>query len=137
MSTRARTPRKDQSTVGWICAIPEERAVANSILDETCENTQDQDTYDTNDCSFGLKKHNVVIASLPAGQYGTSPAATVANQMLRSYPSIKIRLMVGIGGGVPTPDFDIRLGDVVVSQPKDKFGGVVQYDRGKKNHRRK
>ncbi|KAL8995986.1 MAG: hypothetical protein Q9169_004402 [Polycauliona sp. 2 TL-2023] len=40
--------------------------------------------------------------------------------------------MVGIGGGVPTRDIDIRLGDVVISQPRDKFGGVVQYDLGKK-----
>ncbi|KAL8902504.1 MAG: hypothetical protein Q9207_004643 [Kuettlingeria erythrocarpa] len=133
MSTHARTPKRDQYTVGWICAIPEERAAANAMLDETYENTQDQDAHDTNHYSFGrVKRHNVVIASLPAGVYGTSTAATVAGQMLRSYTSIKIRLMVGIGGGVPTPEYDIRLGDVVVSQPKEKFGGVVQYDRGKK-----
>ncbi|KAL8939223.1 MAG: hypothetical protein Q9211_002836 [Gyalolechia sp. 1 TL-2023] len=133
MSTHARAPRRDQYTVGWICAIPEERAAANAMLDETYENTPDQDPYDTNHYSFGrVNKHNVVIAILPAGAYGISPAATVANQMSRSYTSIKIRLLVGIGGGVPTPDHDIRLGDVVVSQPKDRFGGVVQYDRGKK-----
>jgi nucleoside phosphorylase len=39
--------------------------------------------------------------------------------------------MVGIGGGAPTTQNDIRLGDVVVSQPKDGFGGVIQYDLGK------
>ncbi|KAI4206290.1 MAG: hypothetical protein LQ346_001186 [Caloplaca aetnensis] len=133
MSTHARSPKRDQYTVGWICAIPEERAAANAMLDEAYENTQDQDAHDTNHYSFGrVKRHNVVIASLPAGVYGTSTAATVAGQMLRSYTSIKIRLMVGIGGGVPTLECDIRLGDVVISQPKEKFGGVVQYDRGKK-----
>ena len=39
--------------------------------------------------------------------------------------------MVGIGGGVPSDDHDIRLGDVVVSQPGAGNGGVVQYDFGK------
>ncbi|RDW62503.1 hypothetical protein BP5796_10805 [Coleophoma crateriformis] len=35
-----------------------------------------------------------------------------------------------IGGGVPSKH-DIRLGDVVVSQPFGKYGGVVQHDLGK------
>jgi hypothetical protein len=39
--------------------------------------------------------------------------------------------MVGIGGGVPSKDVDIRLGDVVVSKPTRIYGGVVQYDCGK------
>lgn len=36
-----------------------------------------------------------------------------------------------IGGGVPSTEADIRLGDVVVSQPHRVHGGVVQYDSGK------
>lgn len=39
--------------------------------------------------------------------------------------------MVGIGGGAPNRDSDIRLGDVVVSQPEGRFGGIIQYDLGK------
>jgi hypothetical protein len=39
--------------------------------------------------------------------------------------------MVGIGGGVPSAEADVRLGDVVVSQPHGTFAGVVQYDMGK------
>ena len=39
--------------------------------------------------------------------------------------------MVGIGGGAPSSLKDVRLGDVVVSQPERTFGGVVQYDLGK------
>ena len=40
---------------------------------------------------------------------------------------------MGIVGGVPEDEGedDIRLGDVVVSQPTAMFGGVVQYDLGK------
>jgi nucleoside phosphorylase len=57
--------------------------------------------------------------------------ATVATQMLASFPSIRFGILVGIGGGVPGGDTDIRLGDIVVSKPTGTFGGVVQYDFGK------
>lgn len=78
-------------------------------------------------------EHNVVIACLPAGVYGTNAAATVASNMLRTFPEIRFDLMVGIGGGIPNlaKEIDIRLGDVVVSQPDGTYGGVVQYDLGK------
>ncbi|KAH0165403.1 purine and uridine phosphorylase, partial [Aureobasidium melanogenum] len=80
--------------------------------------------------------HKVVIAVLPHGEYGTTTTATVATNMLRSFPNIKVGLMVGIGGGAPTKEHDIRLGDVVVSSPQDGKGGVYQYDYGKRiqNH---
>ncbi|KAJ6261632.1 hypothetical protein Dda_4302 [Drechslerella dactyloides] len=40
--------------------------------------------------------------------------------------------MVGIAGGVSAlPEYDIRLGDVVVSVPVPGFGGVLQYNFGK------
>jgi ankyrin repeat domain-containing protein 50 len=39
--------------------------------------------------------------------------------------------MVGIGGGVSSAKSDIRLGDVVISQPHMQHGGVAQYDFGK------
>jgi nucleoside phosphorylase len=39
--------------------------------------------------------------------------------------------MVGIGGGVPSAEADIRLGDIVVGQPGKGHGGVIQYDFGK------
>jgi nucleoside phosphorylase len=39
--------------------------------------------------------------------------------------------MVGIGGGVPGKNKDIRLGDIVVSKSVGKHSGVIQYDYGK------
>ncbi|KAL6701117.1 putative kinesin [Trichoderma pleuroticola] len=56
--------------------------------------------------------------------------------MMRSFPRIRFGLMVGIGGGAPGQPCDdacddIRLGDVVVSCPKDGSSGVLQYDFGK------
>ena len=51
--------------------------------------------------------------------------------MGHSLDSIKVNLMVGIGGGIPSKKNEIRLGDVVVSKPGPESGGVVQYDFGK------
>ncbi|KAL2789041.1 nucleoside phosphorylase domain-containing protein [Aspergillus keveii] len=51
--------------------------------------------------------------------------------MRLSFPSIQVGLMVGIGGGVPSTQSDIRLGDVVVGRPTRDSGGVIQYDFGK------
>lgn len=91
-----------------------------------------QDLDDTNLYTLGrIGEHNVVIASLPAGHMGTNPAATLATNMKAKFRSVRIGLMVGIGGGVPNDDSDVRLGDVVISQPQNQHGGVVQYDFGK------
>jgi nucleoside phosphorylase len=78
-----------------------------------------------------IGKHNVVIAVLPDGEYGTASAGTVARDMLHRFPNVRIGLMVGIGGGAPSQKHDIRLGDIVVSAPRDGKGGVFQYDFGK------
>ncbi|RFU80736.1 pfs, nb-arc and ankyrin domain [Trichoderma arundinaceum] len=117
-------------TVGWICAISTEYVAANAFLDEKYSILEYTLPNDNNDYTLGrIGKHNVVIAVLP--DYGIASAAAVARDMMRSFPNINIRLMVGIGGGAPTPKHDIRLGDVVVSVPRDAKSGVLQYDFGK------
>lgn len=121
-------------TVGWISALPLELAAATAMLDEEHDTPTDfnRSPSDQNNYTFGrMGEHNLVIASLPAGVYGTISAATTAQHMLSSFPNIRIGLMVGIGAGIPRLDSDIRLGDVVVSQPDGTCGGVVQYDLGK------
>lgn len=124
--------RSQEYTIGWICALSEELAAARAMLDELHEVPRDRHKSDQNIyCCGRIEKHNIAIACLPAGVYGTTSAATVAAQMLSSFESIRIGLMVGIGGGVPGKGCDIRLGDVVVSKPGGTFGGVVQYDLGK------
>ncbi|KAK1655866.1 hypothetical protein BDP81DRAFT_11398 [Colletotrichum phormii] len=119
-------------TVGWVCALPLEMAAAKGMLDQVHPNLPWQDPADHNSYVLGqVQGHNVVVACLPAGIYGTTPAATVAKDLLRTFKLIRFGLMVGIGGGVPSRKHDIRLGDVVVSQPTEISGGVIQYDRGK------
>ncbi|KAF4814019.1 Nephrocystin-3 [Colletotrichum tropicale] len=120
-------------TIGWVAALPIELAAAEEMLDEEFAELPSQPT-DSNIYSFGrIKDHNVVMACLPAGQMGTNSAATVASQMKSSFPSLRFGVLVGIGGGVPNIDhnIDIRLGDVVISQPMGQHGGVIQYDFGK------
>jgi hypothetical protein len=60
--------------------------------------------------------HNVVIPCLPKGQTGLVSAAAVAVQMKSTFTSVRFGLMVGTGG-VPRSNPEIRLGDVVISQP--------------------
>ncbi|KAN0075953.1 hypothetical protein V8E54_007223 [Elaphomyces granulatus] len=129
--TTTRNLRHNDYTIAWVCALPLEMAAAKAMLDEIHPDlptsSNDQNTY----VLGKICAHNVVIACLPSGIYGTISAATVANQMLFTFRSIRFRLMVGIGGGAPSKEADIRLGDVVVSKPTGDFGGVVQYDFGK------
>ncbi|KAJ5597521.1 Nucleoside phosphorylase [Penicillium hordei] len=125
------TKNHNDYTVGWICALPLEMAAAQVLLDEVHEDLPVQPN-DHNAYTLGsIGKHNVVIACLPYGQYGIASATTVAVQLLSSFRSIRFGLMVGIGGGVPNEEADIRLGDVVVSKPTNTHGGVVQFDHGK------
>ncbi|KAH8665584.1 ankyrin repeat protein [Ilyonectria robusta] len=115
-------------TVGWVCALPKEQTAATAMLDQRHANLP-KPPSDQNAYTLGsVGKHNVVIACLPKGKVGTTPAATVAAWMISTFPSIKFGLMVGIGGGIPPK---VRLGDVVVSTPTGQFPGVVQWDSGK------
>ncbi|KAN0083379.1 hypothetical protein V8E54_002467 [Elaphomyces granulatus] len=115
-------------TVAWICALPLEAAAAKAMLDKT-HHQLSQCTGDDNAYTLGeILGHNIV---LPSGVYGIASAATVAANIRTTFPFIRFGLMVGIGGGVPSTNNDIRLGDVVVSKPTGVLGGVVQYDYGK------
>ena len=123
--------RREIYTVGWVCALPVELAAAQEMLDDE-HATPRIDAHDTNLYTCGrIGEHNVVIACLPEGQTGTNSAAAIAVQMKSTFPSTRFGLMVGIGGGVPSEEADVRLGDVVVSKPHKTHGGVVQYDSGK------
>ncbi|KAF3211502.1 hypothetical protein TWF106_010222 [Orbilia oligospora] len=130
--------RKDY-TVGWICAIECEYTAAKTFLDKKHPTPEDIPLTDNNVYTLGeISKHNVVIVTLPSGQYGISSATAVVKDMLNTFQNIRIGLMVGIGGGAPVyvpgaDERDIRLGDVVVSKPFDGQGGVIQYDFGKNN----
>lgn len=118
-------------TVGWICSLNTEFIAAKSLLDEQHEQLTNVGRGDHSNYTLGkMANHNIVLAILLDGEYGTATTTIVAATMLCTFPNIKIRLMVGIGGGAPSKNHDIRLGDVVVSLPSscDRRGGVLRYD---------
>jgi nucleoside phosphorylase len=126
----ARPLRPEEYTIGWVCALPVEYAAAQEMLDEEHPDLKHAIDNDDNLYALGsIAGHNVAIVCLPSGFIGNNPAAAVAIQMRATFKKIRFGLMVGIGGGVPSAD--VRLGDIVVSQPFSTYAGVVQYDAGK------
>src|SRR3954471_1800741 len=119
----ATEPRShNEYTVGWVCALPKEQTAAIAMLDEKHPDLS-KPVNDSNAYTLGsIGRHNIVIACLPNGQVGTIQAATAATRMAYTFPSIKIGLMVGIGGGIPSK---VRLGDVVIGTE------IIQWDFGK------
>ncbi|KAG8420576.1 hypothetical protein J3459_010938 [Metarhizium acridum] len=116
--------RCDQYNIAWICALHFEMAAARAMLDDFHEPLLAHAT-DTNTYILGsIQRHNIVIACLPTAQHGMNNAAIVATNLRRTFPSIRLGLMVGVRGGAPGMA-DIRLGDVVVGTR------VMQYDLGK------
>lgn len=119
-------------TVGWICAITAEYVAAQEFLDERHFVPEYRSPHDTNDCTLGrIGNHNVVISVRPKGNYGSFSPARVATSMLRSFPNIRICVMVGIGSGVPSQKHDIRLGDIVVGIELNDQSAVLQCEFGK------
>ncbi|CRG89878.1 hypothetical protein PISL3812_06917 [Talaromyces islandicus] len=121
----------DDYSIAWVCALPLEATAATAMLDRRHLPLQ-QPPGDDNAYELGeIAGHNIVVVLLPAGVYGITSAATIVAQLRTTFPLIRFAVLVGIGGGVPSARHDIRLGDVVVSQPAGLSGGVVQYDYGK------
>ncbi|MBP2321925.1 nucleoside phosphorylase [Kibdelosporangium banguiense] len=68
--------------------------------------------------------HHVALTML--GDTATNAASNGCANMVRSFPSINVVVMVGIAAGVPAvnrPERHVRLGDIVVATE-----GVVDYD---------
>jgi nucleoside phosphorylase len=133
-STTRKRPRLSRAhyTVACVCPMYVELAPLRAMLDTIHDDLPAQ--RDHNAYVLGeLGKHNVVIAVLPS--IGNNDSGIAATQILNDFPSIRFVLLVGIGGGVPgnQKTDDVRLGDVVVSQPTDTTGGVIQFDRGKRH----
>ncbi|KAF5630239.1 vegetatible incompatibility het-e-1 [Fusarium tjaetaba] len=124
-SQRRSSVSYERYTIAWICALPKEMTAARAVLDDVHEPLPRQKN-DTNSYILGnIGSHNIAIACLPTNEYGTDNAVNVLTNLTRTFTSIYLSLMVGIGGGVPSEDLDIRLGDIVVGTR------VVQHDLGK------
>ncbi|KAK2608326.1 hypothetical protein N8I77_006944 [Diaporthe amygdali] len=127
--------------VAWICPVADlELLPAVLMLDEE-HDTPDIDTHmDDNIYHFGSAAgHNVVLASCDQGMTGNVNVSSITAPLFKTFPNIRMTLLVGIGGGVPQPDTfsdplnDLRLGDVVVGWPSGAsgLGPVVHYESGR------
>ncbi|KAH8723832.1 hypothetical protein GQ44DRAFT_773708 [Phaeosphaeriaceae sp. PMI808] len=117
-------------SIGWIAPLPLELTAARAVLDEDYGDIH-VDDY----CYHGgrIGQHNIVMAVQP--QMGTDAASDLAARMRAAFRNIQYFMVVGIGGGVPSygpsgAQFQIVLGDVVVSYPRGSYGGVIRYDFG-------
>jgi hypothetical protein len=83
-------------TIAWICALSIEMAAAQAMLDEV-HRALPTSADDSNTYTLGrIAQHNVVIACLPAEQYGTNNATNVMTNMKRTFPRIRAGLIVGL-----------------------------------------
>ncbi|CEL03203.1 hypothetical protein ASPCAL04360 [Aspergillus calidoustus] len=116
--------------VGWVCILEVELVAAISMLDREHGRLPSQPNDPVVYTLGQIGDHNIVIA-YPL-RAGNRPAQILINNMRRSFPSVQIALLVGIGGGVPFPlrtdAGDIRLGDVIVGRSNDHSSAVVHYD---------
>ncbi|CAG9990680.1 unnamed protein product [Clonostachys byssicola] len=129
-TTAKRYPRY-RYTVGIICALSKELKAVRALFDTP---NATPETPDGDDCYYAagqMARHMVVAACLPTSGYGITQAAKLALNMKRSFSGLQFCLLVGIGGGVPSEQNDIRLGDVVVGIPQGIYSGVFQHDFGK------
>ncbi|PNS18672.1 hypothetical protein CAC42_5211 [Sphaceloma murrayae] len=122
-------PSHDEYTVAIFCALSLELAAVRGMMDTEFENSLDG--LGTRSYTLGaIGGHNVVAVVL--AEVGTTDATAAALQLLNDFGSIRFGLMVGIAGGIPNEQYDIRLGDIVVSMPTDASPGVIQFDKGKR-----
>ncbi|KAF4447806.1 hypothetical protein F53441_8710 [Fusarium austroafricanum] len=115
--------------IAIICALTLEADAIEALFDYHWDDDGppfDKDPYDPNAYSTGvIGRHNVILAYMPG--MGKVNAAAVASNCGKSFPSIRLALVVGVCGVVPfKPNKDeIILGDVIVSN------GIIQYDYGR------
>lgn len=127
--------------VAWICPVADvELLPARLMLDEELPTPPYNTHYDENTYICGIiSGHTVVIATCPQGETGNVNAGRLTGSMFKTFPNIRMTVLVGIGGGVPRSTAsersrnDIHLGDVIVGWPGDGGPACVYYDRGTSN----
>ncbi|KAI9150824.1 kinesin light chain 1 [Paramyrothecium foliicola] len=130
MASLSRPQSRQSFQIAIICALPLEHAAASLAFDEFWD--EDADTFgkavgDPNTYRTGrIGSHNVVLAVLP--NMGKVGAASTAASLRSSYTQLKLVVLAGICGGVPSGSVgsdEILLGDVVISK------NIVQFDFGR------
>lgn len=128
-SSNARPRRPRDCTVVIFCPLIIEQQATCLMLDEVHEDELRRSAGQTTIYTFGrIASHNVAIAGYPAGEAGIGISGSMVSEALRDFPRIEFGLLVGIGAGIPSPERDIRLGDVAVAVPNKDSPGIIGYD---------
>jgi nucleoside phosphorylase len=132
MPTHQQPRDRDGFEIAILCALRIEANAVEAMFDEFWDETDDISYWkavgEPNGYTLGrIGRHNVVLAYMPG--MGKSTSASVAASVRASFNSIRLCLVVGICGGVPTGTNgeEILLGDVVIST------GIVQFDFGRQH----
>ena len=111
-----------------MCALDVEYDAVSLLFDEFWDKNGEpfgRAAEDTNHYTTGrMGKYNVVLFLLP--NMGKATAAAASSELRSSYRGLKLTLLVGVCGAVPTIGArEVLLGDVVVSET------VIQHDFGR------
>ncbi|KAF3398622.1 hypothetical protein DPV78_006348 [Talaromyces pinophilus] len=125
-----RPQSRNEFEIAIICALTLEYDAVEALFDQTYDTSgiaaYGKQPGDANWYRTGrIGTHNVVLTCL--NEMGKRNAASVASNLLVSFPRINLGLLVGICGAVPFPseETEIILGDVIVSEK------IVEYDFGR------
>ncbi|KAK7928433.1 hypothetical protein PG985_005431 [Apiospora marii] len=116
--------------IAIICALVHEADAAEALFDHHWDDggpPYDKALGDPNAYSTGaIGRHNVVLAHMPG--MGKANAAAVATNCGKSFPNIRLAVVLGVCGVMPFAQngHEVVLGDVVISH------GVIQYDLGRR-----
>lgn len=122
--TQRREIKPEKVTVAIFCALIEESVAVELSLDEEleCRTSSERYLY-----TFGrIGEHHVVIAQ--PNDVGTVNTSNLAAYASHAFKNVRFALMVGIGGGIPSEEKDIRLGDIAVSRAQSGHPAVIPYD---------
>ncbi|KAH9882577.1 hypothetical protein J1614_000813 [Plenodomus biglobosus] len=125
--------------VAWICPVADvELLPARLMLDEEYPAPPYDTHYDDNTYICGsISGHAVVVATCTQGESGNVNAGRLTGSLFRTFPNVRMAVLVGIGGGIPRsqvsdhPLENLHLGDVVVGWPGDGKPACVYHDRGR------
>ncbi|KAK6497226.1 hypothetical protein TWF506_004700 [Arthrobotrys conoides] len=128
----SRPSSRKEFEIAIICALKTEYEAVELLMDHFWDDDEGEEPYrrlpgDENTYTNGrIGEHNVVLTLLPG--IGKVDAAKASANLRASYQGLRLTLLVGICGGVPSynDETEIILGDVVIST------SIIQYDFGRR-----
>ncbi len=129
-SERHRPIHRREFEIALICALPIESSAVAALFDGQWDDFGTIDEDDNSYTTGWIGKHNVVLVHLPG--MGKVAAATAGVHLRASFPDVRLCLVVGVCGGVPTRTNigDISLGAVLISTGINQLDLARQYPGG-------